>query len=112
MAMSLEQLSERFDALNAEVKSVRVDIKSLDDKVNRVAAVAARTAGDVQDIKHEMKGMATKTDIDKVIAHIDAFAMQSEARERAMVLHGASLTDHSVQLKDHEKRISALENRP
>lgn len=58
--------------------------------------MAARAAGDVQDIRHEMKGLATKADIDRVIIHVDAFASRSVAGERAMTLHGASLTEHGI----------------
>lgn len=111
----LKKLDEKLDAsvetLDTKIDTVRADLKTLDEKVNRVAAAAARTEGSVQDLRHEMKGLATKADSERVIQMIQASLHRSEDDHRAVLIHGASLTEQALKLSGHEKRISALENR-
>lgn len=69
-----------------------------------------KTQADVRDIKDKMHGMATKTDIDRVLVAIDRFAGKAESYDRAKTLHGHALTEAQVTLKDHERRIKRLES--
>ena len=48
----------------------------------------------------------------QVMQAIDSFAGKAQNSERAMTLHGRELTDVHVGLREHERRITALESKP
>lgn len=113
-------------ATKADISSLRTELKSdisllatkteldrLDKKIDRVAAALVNTQSDVREIKNDMATkMATKDDISRVLSAIDAFAKKWDGQSNAVVLHGQTLTDVQVGLKDHEGRLKALEARP
>ncbi|MBI4376226.1 MAG: hypothetical protein HY549_07220 [Elusimicrobia bacterium] len=77
-----------------------------------MAVLFANLEGKIFQIERRLEDMATKDDIGRVLSAFEVSAKRSEAFERAMLLHGQALTDAGFQLKDHEKRIGALELRP
>ncbi|MDD5658029.1 MAG: hypothetical protein PHF00_12330 [Elusimicrobia bacterium] len=56
------------------------------------------------------KDLATKSDMERVLRAIDAFAAKAQGYDRVSALHGHSLTDVEVAVKDHERRNSSLES--
>lgn len=55
---------------------------------------------------------ATKGDVNRILGAIDAFAKKAESYDRAAVLHGESLTEHTRKLESHDKRLTILESSP
>ena len=88
-------------------------LDSLDAKVDRIAVRVAKLEGDVADIRLTMATtMATKDDVRLILNAIDRFASRSEQDTNARVIHGQTLTEHAVTLKDHEARLTKLESAP
>lgn len=82
-------------------------IDGVDRTIARVAAEVVRTQADVREIKETM---ATKSDINRILSAIDTFAFKTESHDRASVIHGQTLVEVEVTLKDHERRLSSLES--
>jgi phosphate uptake regulator len=85
----------------------RLDLK-VDSATARLAKEIVATQADAREIKATM---ATKTDVDRILAAVESFAGKAQAYDRAAVLHGQSLTEAEVTLRDHEKRLSVIEAR-
>jgi chromosome segregation ATPase len=93
-----------------DIAALRDELKGVDRTIRRdVALRFDRVESELREMKEVM---ATKDDINRVIAVVEGFAAKSNTYERAMVLHGQALTEAQVQLKDHESRIKTLETRP
>jgi hypothetical protein len=88
--------------LKEEVFSVRRDL-SLE---------IVRLQSDVSGIRATMATLATKDDVNRILDAVDAFAGKAQNYDRASILHGQTLTEVQVQMKNHESRITALESRP
>ena len=61
---------------------------------------------DMRDMKEQM---ATKDDISRIITAIDIFAGEAKEYRNKDTLRGHAVMTHDTMLKEHEKRISALE---
>ncbi|MBI3298978.1 MAG: hypothetical protein HYZ75_12480 [Elusimicrobia bacterium] len=88
--------------LKAEIGSVKVT-------VDKLVVEMVKTQADLRDIRQTM---ATKDDIGRVLAAIDAFAGKAVAYDQKSYSHGAILTDHEDKLRDHGRRLSSLEAKP
>lgn len=84
--------------------------KKIDDSVSRLAKELVKTQADVRDIKTRMAGLATKEDVGQILNAIDAFSAKAVHYDRTAVLHGHALTEQDITLKDHGRRIKALES--
>lgn len=88
-----------------ETGSIRVDIKNLDDKldkaVNRLAGEIVKTQTDFQKVEERIETKIS-TEISKVLGAIDAFAQKAENYDRKAVFHDR-------RINDHEERIIQLE---
>ena len=116
----IRRLDGKFDALDKKIDSSvrRLDEKidfsarRLDEKIDSATARLAKeivaTQADVREIKATM---ATKTDVDRILSAVQAFAGKAQVYDRAAVLHGQALTEAEVMLRDHEKRLRVVEGR-
>ncbi|MBI5209902.1 MAG: hypothetical protein HY927_08020 [Elusimicrobia bacterium] len=116
------EVKSTADALRGEVKStaddlraeLKADIRGLDKKldasVHRLATEIVRTQADVRGLGDRITGLATKDDVRDILAAIESFACKGERYDRTAVLHGHSLTELQVQVRDHESRIKNLES--
>jgi hypothetical protein len=102
---AIQRLSDKVDG----------DVRRLDAKIDSATARLAKeivaTQADVRGIKETMKTLATKSDVDRIIGAVEAFAGKAQVYDRASVLHGRALTEAEVTLRDHEKRLRAIEGR-
>ena len=100
-------------ATKTDLKDLRnefeVRFEKIDKKINGVAVELIKTQADVRQIKETM---STKSDIDRVMNAIDAFARKAEAYDRKAFSHGDQLQGHEAKLQDHEKRLSSVESVP
>ncbi len=81
----------------------------LDKKIDGVAIELVKTQADLRRIEGTM---ATKSDTDRIMNAIDAFARKAETYDRKALSHGDQLQGHEAKLQDHEKRLSAVESKP
>ncbi len=92
--------------------ATRADIRRLDLKVDSTTArLAKEIVAPQADVREIKATMATKTDVDRVLAAVESFAGKAQVYDRAAVLHGQSLTETGVTLRDHEKRLRVIEAR-
>ncbi|OHC66055.1 MAG: hypothetical protein A2040_03675 [Rhodocyclales bacterium GWA2_65_19] len=91
---------------------VKADVRRLDAKIDsatsRLAKEIVKTQADVREIRETM---ATKNDVERILVAVQAFAGKAQVYDRAAVLHGHALTEAAVTLRDHEKRLRAIEAR-
>lgn len=110
---SVRRLDEKIDSsvcrLDEKIDSsvCRLEEK-IDSSVDRLAKEIVATQAGMREMR---ENMSTKSDIDRLISAIDSFAGQAQDSNRGVVLHGRALTETAVTLRDHEKRLSALEAR-
>ena len=100
----LAQLGQRLDQ---NVARLDQNITRLDQKIDRVAVALVNTQADVREIRNTM---STKDDINRVLTAIDSFAKKAQNYDRVAVLHGRTLVEVEVSLKDHGERLEALES--
>ena len=93
-------------ATKSDLESVRTEIKG---DIHRLSGAIVELQADMREVKSTM---ATKADINRIMSAIDSFAKRSEHDNRAVVLHGQTLTEVEVKLGDHEKRLARLESIP
>ncbi|HEX4048549.1 MAG TPA: hypothetical protein VH309_11970 [Elusimicrobiota bacterium] len=106
-------IDDRFNSIDAKFTSIDAKFSALDAKFTTITRNLAIEMTKSQDDIREMKSvMSTKADIDRVMSAISVFAARTEDHSRAIILHGQALTEATVALKDHNRRISALESRP
>jgi hypothetical protein len=97
-------------ALKTELKGDNQALKTeLKGDIHRLSGAIIELQADMREVK---SNMATKADVDRIMSAIDSFAKRSENDNRAMVLHGQTLTEVEVKLGDHEKRLARLESIP
>lgn len=83
----------------------------LDHKIDRVHKSLAKEIVRVQaDLREVKANMATKDDVRKILTAVQDFAGKAEAFGRTATLHGQALTEVSVSLKDHDRRLRTLES--
>lgn len=108
-------------ATRADLESIEAGIRAdlgavetrLDRKIDRIAVELVKTQSDVRSIREAMETkMATKDDVSRILAAIDAFAQKGESYDRKAVSHGGILVDHTESLKDHERRLRVIEAKP
>ena len=80
-------------ATKAEVKKLAFEIVKNNEKIDKVR--------DELNIKMDVG-------FSRVMHAIDSFARKGENYDRSSILHGQSLTEAQVQLKDHERRLAVL----
>lgn len=118
-------LDELRRDLTAEIRQIRSVMSTKDDiagmatKDDIVKILGRKVDNLIIDViklregYHEIRTtMATKNDINRILNAIDAFAGKSEDSHRAILLHGQILTEIQITLKDHGRRLTALESRP
>jgi hypothetical protein len=88
--------------------SMQAKIERLDDAVRRIARGVVVLQSDLSEVKERM---ATKADMHRILEAIDAFSGMARSFNDSKTIHGRSLTDAEVKLKDHERRIKGLEDR-
>ena len=88
-------LDSKIDATKADITKLdskidanSTDISRLDAKIDRVAMEVVRTQADVREIKETM---STKSDIERVMRHIDGFAAKATHYHRADATRGQAL---------------------
>ena len=100
-------------AVKADVESLRSSVKA---DIGRLDSSVRRLALEILDVRTELRELkevvATKSDIKGLFDAVVSFAGKTQSYEAAKILHGQSLTDAHVLLKDHERRIKGLEDRP
>jgi hypothetical protein len=98
---------DRF-ASKTDAEFLRLDAK-IDSATSRLAKEIVALQVDVREIRETM---ATKNDVDRILAAVESFAGKAQVYDRAAVLHGSALTEAQVTLLDHEKRLRSIETRP
>jgi hypothetical protein len=93
--------------IQAAGNALRGDLRTA---VHGIAKEITQTQADISDIRHTMEGLSTKGDVDRILKAIDSFAGKAQNYDRAATLHGHSLTELQIQIKDHEGRIKDLES--
>ena len=88
-----------------ETQAIREEIKTVDDKVNKIALEVVDTNARVQRIEETM---ATKDDIHKALGAIASFVQKDEVRYRKALTHDHRLNEHDSALQDHETRIAPV----
>jgi hypothetical protein len=113
-----------FPATQADLAGVKGDIESLravfKSDIGRLDAKidssVRRLAMEIVDVKTELSELksvvATKTDIKNLVDAVVSFSGKAQSYDAAKIIHGQALTDAQVLLKDHERRIKGLEDRP
>ena len=101
----IRRLDGKFDALDKKLdlsvsrldEKIDSGVRRLDEKIDsstaRLAKEIVATQADVREIKTTMATMATKTDIDRILSAVEAFAGKAQVYDRAAVLHGQALTE-------------------
>ena len=109
----LRSLSEKTDAgFRSLSEKTDAGFRSLSEKTDAgIARLAKQIAWTQAGMREMQKTMSTKSDIDRLIGVVDSFAGKAEASNRAVVLHGRALTETETSLRDHEKRLRAIEIR-
>ena len=109
-----KRLDEKIEASTKRLdEKIDISTKKLDDKINKVALGLAATQADVREIKHTMAtSMATKSDVDRIMNAIDAFARKAETYDRKALSHGEILQNHETKIQDHDRRLKAIESNP
>jgi hypothetical protein len=93
--------------------ATQADIWRLDLKIDSSVRRLAKEIVDVKTELRELKGVvATKTDIKRLVDAVESFSGKAQNFDAARVLRGQALTDVQIQMKDHERRIKGLEDRP
>ena len=80
----------------------------LNKKIDGIAIELVKTQANLRQIKETM---STKSDTDRIMNAIDAFAKKAETYDRKALSHGDQLQGHEAKLQDHEKRLSAVESK-
>lgn len=80
---------------------------TVERKLDRVIVELMRLQADVREIRATM---ATKDDVRALLGPIHDLAAKFEAFGRMATIHGQALTEGQVTLKDHERRLRALES--
>ena len=93
------RLDAKIDGLDAKIDSVRRELKVDIFKTNETMAKME------QRLVHLIRGESEKT-----IERIDAFLGKIEGFERETYTLPKTLDAHGEQLRDHEKRIAAVES--
>jgi ABC-type transporter Mla subunit MlaD len=105
---SLDLVKKAVGLLKTQIGEVQ---KRLDDKIDRVAASAVKLQVDVSEIKETISTkLATKDDFKRILGYLDSFSGQLLTYSRETHTYPVLLDEHGKTLKDHSKRISALEN--
>ena len=91
--------------LNAKIADVE---GRLDAKIGRVAMELVKTQDRLKTIEDTM---ANKDDVGRILAAIDVFAGKAVAYDQKSLSHGAILTDHEDKLREHGRRLAALETK-
>lgn len=95
-------------ATKADLKAGLDELKNkLNKKIDGVVVELVKTQADVRQIKETM---STKSDTDRIMNAIDAFARKAETYDRKALSHGDQLQGHEAKLQDHEKRLSSVES--
>lgn len=94
--------------LDQNVARLDQNVARLDRNIDRLAAEVVKTQADVRDIRLTM---ATKDDVGRILAAIDAFAGKAVAYDQKSISHGAILTEHEDKLREHGRRLVSLETK-
>lgn len=96
-----------------ESMATKTDLFDLDRRVDvrfsRMANGIVNTQAELRELKSII---ATKADIDRILSAVDDFTGRVRNCESGMLFNGRGLTSVQDGLKEHEKRIAALEARP
>lgn len=99
--------------LETNIGRLETDIVRLDAKIDSSVRRLAKEIVEVKTELHDLKDVvATKSDIKRLADAVESFSGKAQSYDAAKALHGQALTDVQVQVKDHERRIKGLEDRP
>lgn len=99
------ELASKAD-LEAVRSELKADLGALKATVNKVAAEVVKTQAELREVRQTM---ATKDDVGRILNAIDAFAQKGQTYDQKALSHGAIITDHEDRLRDHGRRLTALE---
>ncbi|HAH32590.1 MAG TPA: hypothetical protein DCL44_09795 [Elusimicrobia bacterium] len=103
VALMKSDMSKHREATQAMLESGLTALKTeLKADISRVAVGLVKTQAELREVK---ENMATKADIRTVIGHIDGLT-------KGLASYEYRLAVRKHQLNDHERRITALEDRP
>ena len=94
--------------VKTDLAGVKTDLAGVKTQLKAVTVALVKTQADVREIKETM---ATKSDVERILVAVESFAGKAQVYDRAAVLHGHALTEAQVTLRDHEKRLRAIETR-
>ncbi|MFH2204868.1 MAG: hypothetical protein ABIJ96_17280 [Elusimicrobiota bacterium] len=84
---------------NGSKPATQADVQRLDKKIDRFGIEIVKTQDEIRTIKHDMKSMATKDDVSRILAAIDSFAQKGETYDRKALSHGHILSEHESKLR-------------
>lgn len=93
---------------NGDKTATKADINGLDEKIDasakRVAMEVIKTNDRIDKLESAIAG-----NTDRILTALDKYTKTAEANNRAVTLHGRTLTDQAQMLQGHEKRLTSLE---
>ena len=97
--------------LQGNLKSLETRLEAKIEGVRHTLVMEIiKTQVDIREVKETMAGLSTKDDVQRILGAIDSFAGKAQNYDRAATLHGHSLTELDITVKDHEGRIKNLES--
>ena len=110
LALLKTDITDLRTELKTDIQRLDQKIGQLDKTVISLAIELTKTQTDVREIKYNMAtNMATKDDVSRLIAHIDAFAAEALSHRDHDTLRGGKVMEHESKLENHESRIALLE---
>jgi chromosome segregation ATPase len=110
-----EQIDQRFKQIDQRFEQVDQRFEKMDRRFDHMDANFTSLAGSVLNLTHRVDNieamMATKSDIQRVLDHIDAFAGQIQNYSRKAAVHDYRFNQIEPKVEDHERRLSLMEKR-
>ena len=103
----MAKFEDRMDGFDGRMTKFEYRMDVLDRKIDRVAIVVVRNEARMDRFE---TNMATKDEIKSYMKVLHDIASRTEALMRIATIHGQALTEGQTTLKDHERRLGALES--
>lgn len=101
-------LKQDVQVLKQDVHALKQDIHKLEQSINRLAEESVKTNLRIDKLEQDLrKEMQLQTN--RILATMDRFLQKAENYDHKSLSHGDILQGHEVQLRDHGRRLTALE---
>ncbi len=83
-------------------------ITALRGDITRLAVAGVKTEEAVRQVKEDLT-ISLKSEISRVMNHIDGFASQALSYQNHDILRGGKIMEHETKIVNHESRLVLLE---